>query len=111
MRKKDKRIGAKVRARDDKYSWNQGRKDKENYSGVWGKLCNREQLHMSKEKVQGKVACNIEAFCEYNHLERTLQGHKGTSSRRKMRANHFYESDVYVLGRKHTVMNVHDYDG
>lgn len=41
--------------------------DKENYSQVFGKLWNKRQQLMGKEKVQGKVISNIWALSENDH--------------------------------------------
>lgn len=41
--------------------------DKENYRGFFNKLCYKKQQHMPPKKDQGKVACNIKTFSEYDH--------------------------------------------
>lgn len=44
-----------------------GETDKENYSRGFGKLWNKRQQLMVKEKVQGKVTGNIRALSENDH--------------------------------------------
>lgn len=65
---------------------NSGETDKENYSGFFGKLCNRKQQHEPKEDVQGKVTFNLKAFSDHSHQRplETFQSHKG-----QLHANEF----------------------